>query len=122
MVWVKRVLIGLLAVPVLVGVVLAVLVGPYVLDDQRLDTAVMAVALDWRDFGLEKAKTRLQYELDARKIGMQVGDDDCTFEESPEGRTVRCAWKVDVVIPGIKRLIPMSFESVAWIRPDGDLQ
>jgi len=98
------------------------LFGPYVQDDRALDRIVQAVALDWRDFGLETARTRLQYELDRQRIGLQVSDDDCTFEVLEGGtRVVRCAWAVEVPLPLSSRRIPMSFRSEARMEPDGDL-
>lgn len=120
--WLTRLLMVSLLVPVAAVAVAAVLVGPYYLDDQRLDGAVMAVALDWRDFGQGKARERLQYELDHRGIGFQIGDDACVFDEQGQTRIVRCAWDVDVAVPFTERRLPLAFESRAEIAPDGDLR
>ncbi len=111
---------GLLVLSVVA--VIAAIFGPYVRDDMRLDRIVRTVALDWRDFGEDKARTRLQYELDAQSIGAAIGDDNCTLTKDQDHRTVSCAWNVDVLIPGIGVSVPMSFESKALVAPDGDLQ
>lgn len=111
---------------VVLGVVIVVgalaLLGPYVMDDLALDRAVRASALDWRDFGLDTARTRLQYELDRQHIGLQVSDDDCAFTESEGVREVRCAWRVEAAVPAVGWKIPLGFESRARILPDGDLR
>lgn len=99
----------------------AALVGPYFLDDWRLDHIVRAVALDWRDFGQDKAKERLQYELDHQGIGPQIGDDTCRFVEQDGARRIDCAWTVDVRLPGMKQAFPLAFASTAKVTADGDL-
>jgi hypothetical protein len=122
-VWPRR---AALAALLLVGtcvVVATALVGPYVQDDHTLDQVVRAVALDWRDFGLETAQTRLQHELDRQRIGLQVSDGDCAFQEVEGGtRVVHCAWEVEVRVPLLSRGIPMSFRSEARVEPDGHLR
>ena len=122
-VWARRAgLVGLLVLGTC-GVVAGALFGPYIQDDRALDRVVRAVALDWRDFGLETAQTRLQHELDRQRIGLQVSDDDCAFEVWEGGtRVVRCAWEVEVQLPLVARRIPMSFQSEARMEPDGDLR
>ena len=111
--------LGLLVLVALLGVSM---VGPYMQDDRHLDQLVRAVALDWRDFGLERAQSRLQYELDRQRVGLQVADNDCTFEEPADRvREVRCQWHADVPIPLVARTFPMDFVSQARIEPDGDL-
>lgn len=96
-------------------------VGPWVIDDLRLDWVVIAVALDWRDFGHEHARRRLQYELDNQNIGMQVADHDCVLRALPTGvREVRCDWHVDLAVlgsPGVR----LPFSSRAVVDPDGRL-
>lgn len=119
--WLKRVLVVVLLIPAVVLLLISWLIGPYVLDDQRLDAIVMGVALDWRDFGEIKARQRLQYELD-HQIGLQVGDDHCQFVEDDRGKHVSCAWSVRVPIPAAQRVIPLSFASSATISPDGELR
>ena len=121
--WVRIVGGVALGTGVLVALVASVVVYPFVRDDVLLDRTVSAVALDWRDFGRERAMSRLQYELDHQGIGMQVGDDDCAFTEDVDGaKSVQCAWGVQVAIPLTKSSIPLAFSSVATVRPDGDLQ
>jgi hypothetical protein len=121
--WVRVVsLTTFLAVSVPLVAVFA-LIGPYLKDDRRLDRIVRAVALDWRDFGREKAVTRLQYELDHERIGLQVSDEDCVLDEPEPGtKRVRCAWQADVQIPLIGASFPLAFESEARVGPDGDLR
>jgi len=121
-VWARRAALAALLVVGTCGVIAAALVGPYVRDDHALDRVVRAVALDWRDFGLETAQTRLQHELDRQRIGLQVSDDDCAFQEVEDGnRVVRCTWVVEVRVPLLSRGIPMSFRSEARVEPDGNL-
>ncbi len=119
--WAKFLLYATLLVPGTFLLFVSWLIGPYALDDQQLDAIVMAVALDWRDFGQKQADQRLQYELD-RQVGLQVGDDACGLTEDDAGRHVRCAWSVRVPLPGAARVIPLSFASEATITPDGDLR
>jgi hypothetical protein len=99
------------------------LISPYLLDDWRLDRLVVATALDWRDFGREKAETRLAYELDREHIGMQVTDESCELTQTEEGtRMVGCAWDVDVEVPFSQWTIPLSFSSQARVLAEGTLQ
>ena len=119
--WAKFLLYATLLVPGTFRRFVSWLIGPYALDDQQLDAIVMAVALDWRDFGQKQADQRLQYELD-RQVGLQVGDDACGLTEDDAGRHVRCAWSVRVPLPGAALVIPLSFASEATITPDGDLR
>ena len=122
-VWLQRAGLTVLLLFLVAFTLVAALLGPYVKDDVELDHIVRAVALDWRDFGEEQARTRLQYELDRRQIGLQVADSDCVFEvPEPEWRVVRCAWSVDVEVPFVDNSIPLSFESEAEVAPDGDLR
>ena len=120
--WLKRVGIAamLLLLAALVSMIVVVL--PFVRDDMAIDQIVVAVVLDWRDFGLTAANERLQYELDHRGIGMYVGDEDCLLEETSDGtRVVRCDWTVDIAIPGFDQRVPLKFGSKAEMRPSGDL-
>ena len=121
--WVRTVsMASFLAVSVPLVVVFA-LIGPLLRDDRRLDHIVRATALDWRDFGREKAVLRLQYELDHQRIGLQVSDADCGLDEPEPGtRRVRCAWVGEVQVPLIGKSFPLAFESEATIGPDGDLR
>ena len=120
--WLKRLLIATIAALVLAGGVIGALVGPYVADDVVLDRVVRAVALDWRDFGRERAVDRLQFELDHQGIGGQVSDDDCTLTEEGEVRQVQCRWRAEVPVPGADVAIPLTFHSRAEIDGRGDLR
>ncbi|MFT7519069.1 MAG: hypothetical protein ACI9MC_001208 [Kiritimatiellia bacterium] len=107
----------------LAGLIVSVVVYPFVRDDVLLDRTVGAVALDWRDFGEAQAISRLQYELDHQGIGLQVGDDDCAFVQDEDGaKHVTCSWAVEVGIPLTRSSVPLAFSSVATVRPDGDLR
>ncbi len=118
---------GQLLLVVVVGLILVlgpitVMAGPFVRDDWLLDRIVRAVALDWRDFGRDRARARLEYELDHNGIGLHVRDDDCTLVEEPSGvRRVTCAWEVRFVVPASGMGWPLSFGSEASIGTDGDL-
>ena len=116
--WILVVLAGALAAPL---VVLAALVGPFVIDDWRLDRTVRAVALDWRDHGREQAEQRLMHEIDAQSIGSQVGDDDCRLIDEGAVRLVRCSWTGVVRVPMTELARRMSFSSEASIQASGDL-
>jgi hypothetical protein len=100
----------------------AAILGPYVLDDRKVDAIVKVVALDWRDFGEEKARARLEVELDRRSVGSQVRDEDCELRKEGDDKIVRCAWKVDVEILALGRTVPLSFQSTARIEANGDLR
>lgn len=119
----KRRLIGLLVALLLLPIgALAWRVIPVVRDDLKLDAIVLAVALDWRDNGRERAWQTLQYELDHQAIGAHVNEDDCAMEEDPElGKSVRCAWRVRVGLPGVDRTWELAFESKARIDLNGVL-
>lgn len=119
--WLVRLAL-LTLVPVVAAVAaIAAWVGPFVVDDLLLDRVVLAVALDWRDFGRERAVERLQYELDHQRIGEQVGDSDCTLDEREAWRVVTCRWVARLVVPGTQVAVPLSFRSEALLTPDGDL-
>lgn len=121
--WIRRVLLGIGVGAVVVAAVPAVVVFPYFRDDYRMDGVVRAVALDWRDFGLERARARLEYELDHQGIGMQLSEDDCALEADEAGALrVRCAWSVSIEVPVAEVVVPLAFESRAEIAPDGDLR
>ena len=120
--WARRVVLAtiLLLLAALVSALVVVL--PFVRDDMALDQIVVAVALDWRDFGLPTAEKRLQYELDYRKIGGQVGDEHCVLEETPSGtRRVHCDWTVEIAIPGVERRVPLRFGSRVEMKASGEL-
>lgn len=110
---------------VVVGTLLsAILFGPmvpYWIDDVRLDGIVRAVALDWRDFGPEAARERLQFELDAQGIDAAVRDESCQLGEDGEGtRAVICDWTVTA--GAVWGPVELSFQSRAFLSPDGDLR
>ena len=96
--------------------------SPYVKDDLVLDRVVRTVALDWRDFGKDTAKTRLEYELDRQGIGMQVTDDDCTLTEDGVNKVVQCRWQAAFVVPGVIEPMVLPFASRATIAENGDLR
>lgn len=100
----------------------AAMLGPYVLDDRKLDAIVKVVALDWRDFGEERARARLEVELDRRSVGSQVRDEDCRFDQEGDDKIVRCTWSVQVEILLLDRTVPLSFQSTARITGSGDMR
>ena len=121
--WWRRILgwialgVGLIAVALGAGAL--ALFYPLLHDDYQLDQAVLAVALDWRDFGEERARQRLQLEVAERAI-QQPRVEDCVFVRDEELR-VRCAWGVAIALPGGGSL-PLSFESRAVVTASGDLK
>ena len=116
-------LAGTLALALVVFLAIpAWILTPFFLDDRRLDGIVRVVALDWRDFGEERARARLEAELDAQGVGSQVRDESCTFGSEGADRIVHCAWTVFVEVPLLARTWPLSFSSVARITEGGDLQ
>ncbi len=117
---IKYVVAVFMAAVALAIAVCLVAVWPYLADDLALDRLVRVVALDWRDFGEEKARERLQYELDFQQIGMQVGDGDCVLDGEHE-REVRCDWTAVVNVPVAEVEIPLVFSSRATIGSDGDI-
>jgi hypothetical protein len=119
--WVRRALLGMLCGALVVAVVPIVVVYPYLRDDYVLEGVVRAVALDWRDFGREKAQARLDYELDHQGIGMWVGDDDCALLELAGLRRVVCAWTAEVRVPVVEAIVPLTFGSTVGIDGTGAL-
>lgn len=121
--WLRIVGGSLAGAVVLMALTAAATLYPYVRDDVVLDRVVRSVALDWRDFDTETARTRLQYELDRRQIGLHVGDEDCALTEDADGhRAVRCAWTVELAVPLSEQRLPLAFSSEARLTPDGRLQ
>ncbi len=96
------------------------LFAPVFLDDRALDRTVAIVALDWRDFGREKAHERLLLELDKNGIGPWVRDTDCGLRNEAELRIVACSWDTVVHIPLIDARVPLRFESSAAIDNTGE--
>ena len=97
-----------------------VLLFPVVQDDVRLDRIAAAVALDWRDFGKDKALNRLQYELDSQGIDY-LGDEDCSLFEEDGSKVVHCEWGVPLGVPGFRDAFDLSFVSDARVLSNGDL-
>jgi len=96
-------------------------VSPFV-TDWRLDSEVIGVAMDWRDFGEEKAKQRLAFELERQRLSSHVVYEDCTFSIEPQkGYVLSCLWDVVVVLPIVESKVPLSFTSVAIVSNDGDV-
>lgn len=121
--WWRRLLgwLGLLLALVVVGAGAAggALFYPLFRDDYQLDQAVLAVALDWRDFGMDRARERLSLEFADRGI-QQARLADCRFDDA-EVRSVSCEWGVEIALPG-ETALPLSFQSTASISADGDLR
>lgn len=116
----RRLALGALgALLLLAGGAASWVAWPFLRDDLVLDRVVLAVALDWRDFGREKARARLEYELDHQRIGLQVTDEDCALVEDDRIRRVECAWTADVRVPLLGIAVPLNFRSVAELSPDG---
>jgi hypothetical protein len=107
---------------VLLAIGVVALVFPYVRDDLVLDRVVRAVALDWRDYGEDRARGRLEYELDNRGIGLQVADNDCALKRQEADKVVRCAWSVEVEVPFLPWSVPLAFRSIATLGPTGDIR
>lgn len=118
-----RVVPGMIVGGLVAVIVLLWIVAPYLRDDWWMDRIVRIVALDWRDFGEERARSRLEYELDHRAIGMHVGDEDCTLRATAVGlRQVHCGWQVRLDVPALGLHVPLSFGSEVTITAEGDLQ
>ena len=118
--WLGLSALALAVVVAAIGVFISSRFAPFVLDDLALDHAVRAAALDWRDFGEQRARERLQYELDHREVGLQVSDSDCVLRESESERGVHCAWSTEVDL--LVARIPVAFGSDAVVALDGDLR
>ena len=120
--WQRSLLGGVLAAMLLATVLF---VSPFVQPvrhDWNLDGEVLGVAMDWRDFDVDKAKERLDFEIQRQGMVPWVSKDDCQFVvENKSDRVVRCRWDVDVLIPVVGARVPMQFESQAVIRSDGEI-
>ena len=120
--WVRALGVGLLAGAAAALLVPLGIVAPYLRDDLRLDRIVRAVALDWRDFGEERARERLEFELDQQAIGSWVADGDCALAQRGGDRVVGCAWAVAIPVPFTDLVVPLSFASEAVVDRSGALR
>lgn len=119
--WLRRAGLGLLLVVAAWVAVPGWQLARCVRDDDQLDHVVVAVALDWRDFGEAKAGERLRYELDARGLSGRVPADACALRHDAEqARTVACTWSVAVEVP-LVGAVPLGFASTAGIDANGVL-
>ena len=122
-----REILGVLPWVLASGTVLVLLLGiaawagPAVSDQIKLDWIVRTVALDWRDFGRDRAFQRLQYELDHQGVGLHIVEQGCVLRALPEGhREVRCDWHASLPVPlSAPWVIPRSARAV--VDPDGRL-
>ena len=105
-----------MALAVAIGV--AIPLVPLVRDDRALDWTVRAVALDMRDFGPEKARERLAFEIASQGLDRRVRSEDCVVEP----KRVACVWGVVVEVPWLARRVPLRFESEAELGEDGGLE
>lgn len=124
--WLVRLAMAVLAVFCAVVCLVAGLVAPFVLDDLRVDRAVRVAALDWRDWGDRAGEERLQYELDHQRVGLHLGDDDCTLErlegvEDAHRLSIACHWSVAVAVPATSYQVPLAFSSNVVVLEDGSL-
>lgn len=95
--------------------------GQHVLDDHALDDVVVAVALDWRDFGRETAEARLDAELRGIGLAERAERGACQLEARGARRDVLCDWTVEVRLPWTDAPWPVRFESHAGIDAGGAL-
>lgn len=117
----KGVVIGVCIVAAVASLAVVGLAGKPVLDDARLDWIVLAVVLDWRDFGHQAAQQRLQYELDHQQIDLAISENDCVFDLHPSGtREVRCEWQTPINLPFIG-VYHLPFSSVGRLSDSGGL-
>ncbi len=122
MAWLRRIGLGLGIALLAWAAIPAWQLGRFVIDDQALDHVVVAVALDWRDFGEDKARDRLGWELDHRALSSRLPEGACGMVSEVEaGRSVACSWSVEVELPGLGRW-PLAFGSVARIDAQGVLE
>lgn len=96
-------------------------VSPF-LADWKLDSELLGVVMDWRDFGEEKARQRLGFELERQKLSSHVAFGDCSFSvDEQRNKVVYCSWTVDVVLPLIESRVPLAFSSTAMVSENGDV-
>ena len=113
--------LGLVGFTLVAGLILYPLFRP-IRDDWVLDGELMAVALDWRDFGEDKAEQRLEWLLSHRHLQQSVNKEDCEFSRDEQTKkVVSCRWETEVVWPIVGWTLPMEFQSQAAIDPQGEL-
>lgn len=117
---VRVALAGGVAAAVALSLGAAVPLVPLLRADYALDQAVRAVALDWRDFGRQRAEERLRLEVAAAPLVGRVRPEDCVFDESA-GRRVACGWGVVLRVPVVERQVHLDFGSEAELGPEGGL-
>ncbi|TVQ89619.1 MAG: hypothetical protein EA397_14690 [Deltaproteobacteria bacterium] len=111
--------LGLAVLVAGLGLTAGWIVGPPLIDDARMDWIVLAVVLDWRDFGDAAARQRLQYELDHQRINLSVSEEHCAFQLEPDGgREVRCDWEAHLELP-LAGAVSLPFSSHARLDHDG---
>ena len=110
---------GMTTVALLLGA--SIPLYPLLRDDYRLDGIVRAVALDVRDFGVDKGQERLHFEIAAQGLSQRLRARDCTVAKGADGIEVACRWQVVLQVAWVDRSIPVGFSSHAHVAPDGDL-
>jgi len=91
-------------------------------DAWALQGDLLAVAMDWRDFGENKAVERLGWTLKHRELGESLSMDDCQFQTAPSGdRRVSCVWEVVARWPGLDWHYTLQFEAAAVLDPAGEV-
>ena len=86
-----------------------------------MDGEVLAVVMDWRDFGRNKAESRLEWIIRSRDLEGALSVEDCVLKEGDEGgRSVTCAWTFDVNVP-LYGVVPLNLESSAMVDALGEI-
>lgn len=100
----------------------AIICGPAGVEFYGVQLAAEVSLLDWRDFGLHRAKNRLAMELDAANIGHSVHDESCDFESSSLSPQVVCSWDIEFNVPFYRSIGSVPVQAVAVLDRDGYLK
>ena len=89
--------------------------------DWTLDGDLMAVVMDWRDFGRNKAETRLGWVLRQRGLERYLTTDACVFNGTDQGvKSITCAWFTTVDVP-LYGPVDLHLQSYARVDESGEV-
>lgn len=108
----KVVVQGLLLIGVILGIGWGVFYLPHYIEWYKMDDVVKTSALTWTAFDQTRAQNTLRDELAHREI-TDVVEEDCSFSDGTQLKTVTCRWRVDITIPLVNQTRRLRLERTA---------